>query len=168
MLAEPVVSGQFGSHEAFVAAVPPCGTGIERTRVTDGALRPLQRLRQQPRQRLPGPTRRDRPLQTQRQRQRRPAKARRYKFEICARLRRSARCKVARSASGCGRRAYDGLYQRTVVIFWKPRAGNTWCEAGRVLQFKQRSSPALGNLGHFINAWPRCGSRCSQRRSLWR
>jgi len=34
------------------------------------------------------------------------------------------------------RDAIDGLYQRTVVVFWKPRARNPCREIGRVLQFK--------------------------------
>jgi hypothetical protein len=52
------------------------------------------------------------------------------------------------------RAAQDGLYQRTVVIFWKPFLRNRYLEIARILQFRERSPPALGNLGHILNAWP--------------
>jgi hypothetical protein len=47
-----------------------------------------------------------------------------------------------RPAEGEGLRvrpAYDGLYQRTVVIFWKPVARKPCLEIARVLQFRKRS-----------------------------
>src|SRR5580704_19656761 len=37
------------------------------------------------------------------------------------------------------------LYQRTVVIFWKPLIRNPCLEIARALQFRKRSPPALGN-----------------------
>src|SRR5271168_1070857 len=65
-------------------------------------------------------------------------------------------------------RASGGLYQRTVFIFWKPLLRNPCLEFGRTLQFRERSPPALGNLGKITNAWLGSGSRSSQRRSVWR
>jgi hypothetical protein len=52
------------------------------------------------------------------------------------------------------RAAQDGLYQCTVLIFWKPFARNRYPEIARILQFKERSPPALANLGLFTNEWP--------------
>jgi hypothetical protein len=45
------------------------------------------------------------------------------------------------------RATQGGLYQRTVFIFWKPFARNPFCRAIAILQFRKRSSPAVGTLG---------------------
>lgn len=45
------------------------------------------------------------------------------------------------------RAAEAGLYQRTVPNFWKLCTRNTSSRAGGILQFRERSPPAVGNLG---------------------
>jgi hypothetical protein len=52
------------------------------------------------------------------------------------------------------RAGQGGLYQSTVVTFWKPRTRKPYREIMRVLQFRERSRPALGNLGLFTNERP--------------